>query len=220
MFAQAKGVLIIVCVLLCTLTLMGGRSNVPPAAGPGAGQAPAVTVESVPVLVEAFVVEVNLPALARLGVSPIGEEPHAASVADILKCLDTGQARVIAGAKAASRQGNTTVRATRTTYVKRETGTTPKTTYTYSPYESGAKFSVSTGAASNTARGAAMLVQFNFEHSLFMEKGQALDVPPDTANWEWSGAVGLQPGKPEIAAATQDGETAVFLLLTAHVRGQ
>ena len=65
-----------------------------------------------------------------------------------------------------------------------------------------------------------MLVLVNFEHSLFMEKGQALDVPPDTANWEWSGAVGLQPGKPEIVAAGQDGETAVFLLLTAHVRAQ
>jgi hypothetical protein len=212
MFARAKGVLIVVCVLLFTLMLMGQRSNVRP------GQRPVVSTEPLAALVEAFVIEVNLPALAKLGVSPIGEEPHAVSVADILKCLGTGQARVVAGAKAACQQGNTEVRATKTTYIGRETSTPGQREY--SPYESGRRFSVSTGAAPEGAPATAILVQFSLEESQFIEKGQAPDAPSDRAMWDWSGSVLLQPGRPEIVAASQDAEKAIFLLLTAHSQGK
>lgn len=212
MFARAKGVLIVVCVLLFTLTLLGQRSNVRP------GQRPVVLTEPLAALVEAFIVEVNLPALAKLGVSPIGEEPHAVTVPDILKCLGTGQARVVAGAKAASQQGNTEVRATKTTYIVRETSTPGQKDY--SPYESGKRFSVSTGVAPDNAPAAAILVQFSLEESLFIEKGRTPDVPPDRAMWNWSGSALLQPGRPEIVAASQDAERAIFLLLTAYPQGQ
>jgi len=210
MFAKAKGVLIVVCVLLFTLTLMGQRASVRPV------QRPAVSTESLAALVEAFVVEVNLPALAKLGVSPIGEEPHAVTVPDILKCLGTGQARVVAGAKAACQQGNTEVKTTKTTYILRETPNQKD----YSPYESGRRFSVSTGVAPEGAPATAVLVQFSLEESTFIEKGQAPGSPPDRTMWDWSGSVLLQPGRPEIVAASQDAEKAVFLLLTAHTQGQ
>jgi hypothetical protein len=217
MFGHAKGILIVVCVLFCTLTLMGGRSGTPPASRSGPSQDGGIATEARTPLVEAFAVEVNLPALAKLGVSPIGEEPHAVTVADILKCLDGGQARVIAGAKAACEQGSTAVQERRTVYVKRETSQQSRD---YSPYESGRTFSVSTNPASDTAPTVAVSVQFKFSHNLFTRKAQDSSVPPDTANWEWSGSVVLEPGRPAIAAATQDGETAVFLLLTAHVQGR
>ncbi len=212
MFARAKGVLIVVCVLLFTLTLMGQRPNLRP------GQRPVVPTEPLAAMVEAFIVEVNLPALARLGVSPIGEEPHAVTVPDILKCLSAGQARVIAGAKAASQGGNTEVRATKTTYIERGTSTPGQKDY--SPYESGRRFSVSTGMAPEGASATAILVQFSLDESVFVEKEQASNAPPDRAMWDWSGAVLLHPGRPEIVAADQDAEKAVFLLLTAHTQGQ
>lgn len=209
MFARTKVILIIVCVLLFTFTLLGQRPGRP-------GQGPVVMGEPAAALVEAFIVEVNLPALAALDVSPIGEEPHAATVADILKCLGTGEARVIAGAKAASQQGNTESRATRTTYIGRQTGTPPQREY--QPYDSGTTFTVSTSAAPGS--GTAILVGFHLESSQFTDKAVGPDVPPDRAMWNWVGAVVLQPGRPEIVAASQEAERAFFLILTAHTPGQ
>jgi hypothetical protein len=58
------------------------------------------------ILVEAFLVEVNLEALYASGVNPIGQEPNSVSVENIQQCLknpDSG--RVTTGAKAAARQG-------------------------------------------------------------------------------------------------------------------
>jgi hypothetical protein len=214
MFAHAKAALIVVCLLVGAMTLAGTRSDVPATSGPVQAGDPAVAGGVGTALVEAFVVEVELPALAKLGVSPIGREPHAVSVADILKCLDNSQARVIGGAKAASgHDGTTDVRATGTTYIRREAGTPPQVSY--NSRESGERFSVSLKPASPGA--SAVDVQFSFSQSLFREKQQPADAPPDLANWEWSGSVLLTPGTPEIVAATQDGVTAVFLLLTAHV---
>ncbi len=222
MFAKAKGVLIVVCILLFTLTLMAQRPSVRP------GQPPVVQTQPLAALVEAFVVEVNLPALAKLGVSPIGEDPHAVTVPDILKCLGTGQARVIAGAKAASQQGNTEVQAKKTAYIMRETSvpvrsdtaTTVQTQKDYSPYESGRRFSVSTSVAPEGAPATAIRVAFSLEESVFIEKKQTPDTPPDRTLWNWSGSALLQPGRPEIVAASQDADKAVFLLLTAHPQGQ
>ena len=218
MFAHAKGVPIVICVLLCTLMVMGGRSNAPAASR--ARQAPSseVPADAGTVLVEAFVVEVNLPALAELGVSPIGEEPHAVSVADLLKCLDSGRARVIAGAKAASRQGRTDVQARRTTYVGRKTGNASGTEY--NTYESGVTLVVSSSSISDAAPAAAVSVDFAFSGSLSLQKTRDTDAPPDRATWEWSGTVALEPGRPAIVAATQSEERAVFLLLTAHIAGE
>ncbi len=222
MFARARGVLIVVCILIFTLTLMAQRPSVRP------GQPPVVQIEPLAALVEAFVIEVNLPALAKLGVSPVGEDPHAVTVPDILKCLGAGQARVIAGVKAAAHHGNTEVKATKTTYIMRETSvpvrsdtaTTVQKQTDYSPYESGKRFSVSTSVAPEGAPPAAILVAFSLEESTFIEKKQASDVPPDRAMWNWSGSALLQPGRPEIVAASQDADMAVFLLLTAHTPGQ
>jgi hypothetical protein len=212
MFAHAKGILIVICVLFCTLALMGGGPTIPAASRPGSR--PEVALDARSAMVEAFAVEVNLPALAKLGVSPIGEEPHAVSVADILKCLDGGQARVIAGAKAACEQGDTAIQERRTIYLKREMPQAGRVDY--APYDSGRTFSVSSSAVSG--RPSAVSLQFKFSHNLFTRKAQDSGVPPDTSSWQWSGSVVLEPGKPAIAAAAQDDATAVFLLLTAHVQ--
>lgn len=213
MFTHAKGVLIVICVLLCTLALMGGGPNAPSArrVSPSAGPEPVLDARRT--LVEAFAIEVNLPALAKLGVSPIGEDPHAVSVPDILRCLENGQARVIAGAKAACQQeqGRTQAETKRTTYLRREKGPASDV----SPYQSGRDLSIS---AREVANKAAVSVQFAFNHATLVQKAQAMDVPPDTVSWTWNGMTVLEAGKPEIVAASQDEEKAVFLVLTAHLR--
>ncbi len=214
MFAKTKGIAIVVGVLLCTLALMGGRSNVPPGPGANAERSHDGAVEIGSVLVEAFVVEVNLPALAELGVSPIGQEPHAVSVEDIRQCLEGGQARVIAGAKAAaSPRGMAKIKVTGTTYIKRQKGQPAQ--ISYEPYRSGNEFSTGVSRASGTA----LSVEFGFSHTRFTQKPEAPDVLPGTESWDWSGLVTLEPGTPQIAAATQDSETVVFLILTAHHQG-
>jgi hypothetical protein len=209
MSLKARGVLIVVCVLCGSLGLLG--------AGPGAA-APAVpggepaTVVARSMLVEAFVVEVNLPALARQGVSPIGRQPHAVTVANILKCLDDGQARVHGGSKVATRaQFGAEVDAKKTIYVRK---TAPQASY--NPYDSGASLRVTI----DSAREGAVACKYSFSAARFAEKRPDLDVPPATEHWEWSGVVTLRFGEPQIAGGTQNGETAVFLLLVANEQGE
>jgi hypothetical protein len=212
MFARAKGIAIIALVSLCTLSLMAGRSARSPGPRPRGEQRSDSSAGTDRVLTEAFVVEVNLPALARLEVSPIGQEPHAVSVADILKCLDKGQGRVIGGAKAASESPSPTkVDAKGTTYVRLETGTPGQVNV--NPYQSGTQFSVGASLVSDSTAS----VEFSFAFVRFVQKVQTPGVPPDTMTWNWSGGVLLERGTPQIVAATQDQERAVFLLLTAHI---
>jgi hypothetical protein len=215
MLVKAKGIVVVALVLLCTLSLMGSRSA--RLSGPRARteQRSDRAVGTDRVLTEAFVIEVNLPALARLEVSPIGQEPHAVAVADILKCLENGQARVIGGAKAASEsQSPTKVEAKGTTYVRLETGTPGQVNI--NPYDSGTQFSVGANLVSDSAAS----VEFSFAFARFLPKVQTPGAPPDTMTWTWSGAVVLERGIPQIVAATQDHEKAVFLLLTAHILGE
>jgi hypothetical protein len=213
MLAKTKGIAIVALVSLCTLSLLGQRSTRP--SRPRGEQRPESAVGTDRVLTEAFVIEVNLPALARLDVSPIGQEPHAVSVADILKCLDNGQARVIGGAKTASESPSPTrVDAKKTTYVRLETGKPGQGNI--NPYASGTHFAAGARLVSDTTAS----VEFSLSFTRFTQKAQTPEVPPDTLTWEWSGAVVLERGTPQIVAATQDQEKAVFLLLTAHILGE
>jgi hypothetical protein len=215
MMSRRKAILVVVCVLLCTLALMAGRAGGPAAVRPGQNSDSEGIVEQRTALVEVFAVEVKLSALAGLGVSPIGQEPHAVSVPDILKCLNTDQARVTAGAKAASQvQERTQVREATTVYIDLNTPRQGN----YQPYEAGKTFSATVTSVSDDAR--TVVVNFSFDYSLFRQKEQTADVPPDRATWDWSGSIVASAGVPQIAAATQDGETAVFLLLTTHVAEQ
>jgi len=209
--AKPKGLVIAGCVLLCTLSLLGGRSNAPAAPGTDSGPHPA---RPDGVLVEAFVVEVDLPALARLQVSPIGEEPHVVTVADILKCLNANAARVVGGGKVVSQRGaKTSVQTTKAPFLKdSHTGQSAR----QDTYESGARFSVEVNSVSETA----VSVQFNIVYGRFTGSRQPPDTPAGTEDLEWSSAATLILGRPQIVAATQDSQTAVFLLLTAHAQGE
>ncbi len=214
MFARAKGIGIAACVLLGTLSLMGSRTNMPPRSRAGIALPPGSGLGAGAVLVEAFVVEVNLPALARLDVSPIGAEPHAVSVADILKCLETDQARVIGGAKAACRvEARAEVQETKAAYVQRPKGAPPQAGF--SQHQWVRKFAVDVVPVSDTV----VSVQFNYSYMRLALEERTSDVPPATDTWNWSSSAVLELGQPQIVAASQSAEQAVFLVLTAHAQG-
>lgn len=196
--------MLVAAALFSALSLVGGGA-----------EDTAIPAGNATILVEAFVVKVDLAAFAEMGVSPIGEAPHAVSVENILTCLDTGQACVIAGAKAASQhEGRGMIRANRTIYRTREVPDPRRPISTRS--ESTDQFAVTTTAnASNAVK-----VEFSYTTGMFLEDREEMDGPPNRASWEWSGNIVLTPGEPEIAAATQDDKAAVFLLLTARIQGE
>jgi hypothetical protein len=210
MSIQARRALIAACALFGTVCLMGAGFSLPASAGSSGESSARSLVEGGSLLVEAFVVEVNLPALAKAGVSPIGRQPHSVAVADILTCLDGGQAQVIGGSKVAA-QGVARAGAeaeTRTYFIHEKEASRRA----YNAYEAGGKLAVETQPVTETA----VSVQFEFEISRFTQKQPTVDVPPDTERWNWSGSVILPLGSPQIAGAAQNGGTAVLLLLVAN----
>jgi len=102
----SKSIVLLVAATLC-ITFVAGRSF-----GPAAeAQVKQTKIAEDPhqdvcVLVEAFVVEVNLSELYKQGVSPIGQKPDSVSVENILKCLDAKDiAQVTTGVKVAIQSG-------------------------------------------------------------------------------------------------------------------
>jgi hypothetical protein len=86
----------------------------------------------------------------------------------------------------------------------------------YTPYVSGGRLAADIEPVTETAISA----RFTFTSARFTQKPADADVPPITENWEWSGSMVLPVGEPRIAGATQDDETAVFLLLVANRQGE
>ena len=66
----------------------------------------------------------------------------------------------------------------------------------------------------------AVSVQFHYSHTRLTRETQTPNSPPNTDGWEWSSAAVLDVGRPQIVAANQDAEKAVFLPLTAHTPGE
>lgn len=213
MSIRSRGILIAVCVLLGALCLLGAGPNAPASAGSGGESPVGAALESESVLVEAFVVEVNLPALSELGVSPIGRQPHAMTVADLLQCLDNGQARVIGGEKIATQPngGKMEVQTKKTTYIKRET---PRSPVSYTPFASGKELTITVRPVTETV----LSVGFAFESSRFAEKQGGTEAPRETDSWSCSGSAILDLGESQIVGSRQNDEIAVFLLLVANAR--
>ncbi len=176
---------------------------------------------NVAVLVEAFVVQVDLSALYDMGVSPLGQQPHAVSVEDLLECLkDPDKAIVLTGAKTMgshrhlkgqTRQEETTYRP-RTKVINTSQG--PRDTVEYRPYENGQSFQAEPMILSENA----VHLRYGFSYSGLRGEQQAnSEVPPNNVSWSWEGMVSVTAGEPAIVGASQDQNNAVFLILTAHI---
>lgn len=173
------------------------------------------------VLVEAYAVKVELAALYELGVSPLGQAPHAVSVENILTCLRSpDRATIITAVKASSvhrsargqvRQSETIYRS-RTRMVPTREGQAQSIDYT--PYEAGRTFEVQSAVVSENT----ITLQYEFSYSGFRSGREEDDAaPPGRASWSWNGSASLTAGVPAVVGATQNEEGAIFLILTAHV---
>jgi hypothetical protein len=176
---------------------------------------------NVDVLVEAFVVEVKLATLYEMGVSPLGQTPHAVSVRNLLESLkDPRDAIVLTGAKTISLHAGRTgeIRQTESTYRPRTraipTNRGQRSNTDYVRYENGQALNAVSRVLSETS----LRVDYEFSYSGVRQEQQDDDsVPPATVSWSWEGTVSLATGEPSIVGAAQDRDNAVFLVLTAHI---
>lgn len=172
------------------------------------------------VLVEAFVVQMDLAALYGMGVNPLGQAPHSVSVANLLEYLQTGdKTNVLVGTKAAALHGSGRNMATRSEtsyYPKKRFMSTPdgkKERSDHTAYEIGETLSITpTVVSERTAK-----VSYSFTYSGPRTAERPNEGPFDTVRWSWGGNTSLNVGQPRIVGATQDSEAAIFFVLTAHI---
>lgn len=213
----SKSIVVLVAATLC-IVLLAGRSIEPTAEAQakqaGKAQDPH---QDVCVLVEAFIVEVDLSELYKQGVSPIGQKPDSVSTENILKCLEAdNMTQVTTGVKVAVPSGHHGTAKIRETIRKIPVpnGRKVPSPVRYTNYEIGKAF----GATASVSSSGEILVSFDFSESTFRNVTSTDETPPNTVNREWSGAVKLHAGRPAIAGATQNEETAVFLILCADIK--
>ena|GEM_PF-744398 len=223
----SRSVVILAGLAFCALFFAGHS------AGPTA-EAQAKSAEKAPnpyeassVLVEAFVVEVRLAALYELGVSPIGQNPHAASVQDILKCLgDENKARVAGGAKlTASPRARATTKSTESVHAEREeteqtapeppriAGRPPVRSRGVSTWQIGAEFSAEVFVRPNGR----IMVDYKFSQNTLRDLPPKEGQPVDTISRDWVSSLYLDAGEPAIAGAAQNEETVAFLIISADI---
>jgi hypothetical protein len=218
----SRSILVLVVVTLC-IVLLAGRS-IGPTAEAQAKQAGKAEdpYQDVCVLVEAFVVEVNLSELDKQGVSLIGQKPDSVSVENILKCLEAKDiAQVTTGVKVAILSGQRgEAKITETIYKERQVavpnGRKVSGAVRYANYDIGKTFK----ATASVRPSGEILVSFDFSESTYRNITASDETPPNTVNREWSGTVNLHAGRPAIAGATQNEDTAVFLILCADIKNK
>ncbi|UCG47725.1 MAG: hypothetical protein JSU94_19855 [Phycisphaerales bacterium] len=227
---MSRDIVILAGIASCALFL-GGHS-----AGPTA-EAQAKDAEKAPnpyeaasVLVEAFVVEVRLAALYELGVSPIGQKPHAASVEDIARCLkDENKARVVSGAKlTVGPRARATMKSTESVHAERQeteqTAPEPARAGARPPvrprgsttWRIGSEFEVSAFVRANER----ILVDYKLSQDTLRDLPPIEGEPVDSLSWNWAGSLYVDAGEPAIAGAVQNEETVVFLIISADITGK
>jgi len=218
----SKSIVLLVMTTLC-IVFVAGRS-IGPAVEAQVKQDGNIDEQQqdVCVLIEAFVVEVNLPELYKQGVSPIGQKPDSVSVENILKCLEARDiAQVTTGVKVVILSGQRgEAKITETIYQERQVAVPSDRKVSravrYSNYDIGKTFR----ATASVRPGGEILVSFDFKESTYRNISSTDETPPNTVSREWLGAVNLHAGVPAIAGATQNEETAVFLILCADIIGR
>ena len=212
----SKSILLLIAVTICIVLLAGHSTG--PAVIALPQQAPKVEEphQNTCVLVEAFVVEVELSELYEQGVSPIGQKPNSVSVQNILKCLDAKNlAQVTTGVKVAVPSGHHGEAKIRETIQQIPIPNSRKAPgpVRYLKYEISKTF----GATASVHSSGEILISFDFNESTFRNIPSTEDTPPNTINREWSGTVNLFAGQPVIAGATQNEDTATFLIICADI---
>lgn len=222
MTRKAKYGLVLI-ILLAGVSLLAARERSAQTRGSRRAEAATEAVdpyENRTVMVEAFVVQVDLAALYGMAVNPLGQAPHSVSVANLLEYLQAGdKANVLVGAKAVAmhQSGRSTSEKTETRYhAKKRILNTPagkKEAVDHVAYENGETLSVTPAILSENT----IALSYSFSYSGPRGAQRQEGVPLDTVSWSWDGDVSLNVGSPRIVGATQDEKAAVFFVLTAHI---
>ncbi|HUV67823.1 MAG TPA: hypothetical protein VMW24_28290 [Sedimentisphaerales bacterium] len=217
----ARTIAALVVAAICIALLVIYASGLAAEAQPGQAQRTQEVHRETCVLVEAFVVEVKLSSLYEQAVSPLGQRPNSVSVKNLLDCLNNKDAgQVTAGVKVSLRStANAKTRTTETIYTERQVSLPagrrtdgPAVSRSYRNYDIGNQFDAGASIGSNGA----ILVDFEFSQSTCRNVSSSEEAPPNTVNRQWSGTASLNAGEPAIVGATQNEETAAFLVLCAH----
>jgi hypothetical protein len=207
-------------VLAGTMVWMAGAGTAV-SKDPGRPEAAADPYAGRTVLVEAFVVQMNASVLAEMGVSPLGREPDTVTAEGILARLQTGGgATVLRAMRTAGIHATRRSQAgeTKTTYrpKRQEPDVTrpPRPRGDYTSHRDELTISVENPVILSDR---AVHLGYSFQYTGDPDRDADTDVWPTSVSWSWNSEVSLQIGKPRIVGGTQDGETAVFLILTAHV---
>ena len=215
----SKSILVLFVVLICIVLPAGHSTGPTVAAQPQQAPKAKEPHKNTCVLVEAFVVEVELPELYEQGVSPIGQKPNSVSVNNILKCLDTKDiAQVTTGVKVAVPSGHRGEANIRETIQQIPIPNSRKVPgpVRHMKYEIGKTFRATASVQSSSE----IVMSFDFSESTYRNIPSIDETPPNAISREWSGTVNLYAGRPAIAGATQDEETAVFLIICADIMGE
>ncbi len=164
------------------------------------------------ILVEAFMVQVQLSELYDLGAPAISEGSKSVSVDHILKCLKERDAgAVTAGAKVAVGQGD---RAKTDSIVRQGFYVGPLKQRKLEYMDLG----TSLMAVAEIQREGRIFLELDFKHSGLEESHADDDIGPTVVERTWSSRLFLDPGDPTLVGATQGQETVVFLIVTANIK--
>jgi len=160
---------------------------------------------------EAFMVEVHLSAMQSLGVPAISHGDDFVSAEQIIKLMKTTDAAVVtAGAKLALAQANKA----------RTESTTRKGIHTDPPNNTETEYiDVGTSfTAIAEIRQEKIFAELEFEYSDAVKDDEKAHAIPQIVERNWGSTVCLSPGRPTIVGATQDEESATFLIVTANIK--
>ena len=217
----SKSILVLIALTLFIVLLVSHSAGPTVIAQPQQAPKAEEQHQNICVLVEAFVIDVELSELYQQGVSPIGKKPNSVTVENILKCLDASDvALVTTGVKVAVPSGHRGEAKIRETIRIEQQIPVPNgrkvPAVRYTNYELGKTLR----ATASVRPSGEILISFDFSESTYRNIPSTDDTPPNTINREWSGTVNLYAGRPAIAGATQNGETAVFLIICADIMGR
>ena len=157
-------------------------------------------------------VEVRLSSLHSLGVPAISQGDDFVTADHIIKLMKTTDAAVVtAGAKLVLAHKNKA----------RTESTTRKAIYRDPPDNK--KFEYINVGTSFTAiaeiRKEKVFAELEFQYSDIVKADKNTNATPqNTVERKWGSTICLKPGEPTIAGATQDKDSAVFLIVTANIR--
>lgn len=172
------------------------------------------------VLVEAFVVEVELDALKEAGVSIVGQAPESLSVLKILWCLrEKEMGSVVSGAKVCVKN--------------REVG---EVSYSKTVY-AGNKVMAPDGMVIRSTRYDKYAAEKSFEAQLYLKTDGAIHIeynysetgfddvedgmqPPNMLKFQLRGTLTAKSGKPLVAGAVQNDDSVKFLIVCATMQSE